>query len=714
MKRERLRIHRSEEERDPETFSVLGKGKPNKPSLFDPPKTTEPAQHGVLNPKFGHSLENYSLLAPGQAEIDPSSWDSSLNPSIPGLDWQPAARAALQASQRAKLEATPNATTDAAANAALDSPSADTSLESSREATTDGTRPTPSEPMLELKEGQALTPEQAQFAARSLFVNADTFDSNTFGRNIVNGLTQLEITSRRKFTTDERSLILEGVISLCVSAPSRVHSLNVAVRDSKLAVTSHVHALLERKPPIGEDRLTFDAFLEQIAVRYAYLDGNDLEGLEHDEYQDVNDPNNPNNGKEVSEPAKVLRYFGFSAPRAVFGRWGMEMRVFTPTKNAKFKTSIVAFRGTEAVGFDPKKSRSYIDTAVGDMSPAGVGYSQYDQNEELIQRNVNHAAQSSPSGKAIFTGHSLGGALAQIAAVKQLDKSERIVTFMSPGIKREDVDQLDAYNKKHQKDGESVSSTHYRVEGDLVPGAGEAHTTGQIHAFDRFVKRPGDKDFSEPGLSGVAEAHVAFPLNSFLQGRDPKDLTPDQRVLAQAGASDPSEWQKPGTQAVTTASRSDGTDENTRPYLETMRQVLVRNARYLGVVPPDMAEATEKVFDQYASYYVLYEAIEGLAKREGLSYAAFLKESAKVLEQRESDIPKSLFDLAKELEIPDVEFDNSKPRDVTTSVLNMKSSAWAEMKKAGKVTAPDKKSLQDLRNQRERIWHSWNPGKSTK
>ncbi len=570
-------------------------------------------------------------------------------------------------------------------------------------------KPGPSEALLELKEGQSLTPKQAQDAAELLTTRITSFGTGNFGHDILSGLTQLEVTAKRKLSTDERSSILEGVITLCESAPSRVHSLSVAVRNSKTSVTAHVHALLERKPPITEAQLTFDAFLEQVAVRYAYLDGNDLEGLEEDAYQDVNDPKNPNNGKQVSEPAQVLRHFGFTAPRAVFGRWGMEMRVFYPTKNAKFKTSIVVFRGTEAVGFDPKKSRSYIDTAVGDMSAAGVGYSQYEQNEELIQRNVNHAAQSSPSSKAIFTGHSLGGALAQIAAIKQLDKSERIVTFMSPGIKREDVDKLDAYNKKHQKDGEGVSSTHYRVEGDLVPGAGEAHTTGQIHAFDRMVKRPGQKDFSEPGLSGIAEAHVNMPLNSFLQGRDPKELTPDQRVLMESGAGDPQEWQKPGTEVVATTARSESTDVNTRPYLETMRQVIVKMGSAVGDAPVigDVTAATEKVFDQYASYYVLYEAIEGLAKREGSSYATFLKESAKVLEQQEFEIPKSLFELVVELEIPEVESDHSR-------LASLKPSAWAELKKAGKVAAPSAKLTDDLRRKRERIWLSWNPGKSAK
>jgi hypothetical protein len=160
---------------------------------------------------------------------------------------------------------------------------------------------------------------------------------------------------------------------------------------------------------------------------------------------------------------------------------------------------------------------------------------------------------------------------------------------------------------------------------------------------------------------------------------------------------------------VATHSSTQSTFQNTRPYFETMRQVLVKMALATGDAPVigNVTGAIENVFDGYAAYYVLYEAIENLAKKEGSSYQAFLKESAKVLEQQEFEIPPSLFALAVQLEIPDVESDHSK-------LAVVKPSAWAEMKKAGKVTVPDKKLLQDLRDQRQRIWLSWNPEKSVK
>ncbi|MCV5755307.1 hypothetical protein OFN51_41550, partial [Escherichia coli] len=79
-----------------------------------------------------------------------------------------------------------------------------------------------------------------------------------------------------------------------------------------------------------------------------------------------------------------------------------------------------AFRGTEGVGLrvrdDPKtpqnEQESGLDTLVADFAYAEVGYSQYRQNRELIRRNLEAAARR---GRLILTGHSLGGALAQIA-----------------------------------------------------------------------------------------------------------------------------------------------------------------------------------------------------------------------------------------------------------------------------------------------------------
>jgi hypothetical protein len=140
-----------------------------------------------------------------------------------------------------------------------------------------------------------------------------------------------------------------------------------------------------------------------------------------------------------------------------------------------------------------------------------------------------------------------------------------------------------------------------------------------------------------------------------------------------------------------------------------LRQVMVNLALATGPAPiiGNVTGALENVFDQYASYYVLYEAIEGLAKKESSSYQAFLKESAKVLEQKEFKIPQSLFELAAELGIPDVESDHSK-------LATVKPSAWADMKKAGKVNPPNAELKDNLRDQLERIWLSWNPGKPTK
>jgi pimeloyl-ACP methyl ester carboxylesterase len=145
---------------------------------------------------------------------------------------------------------------------------------------------------------------------------------------------------------------------------------------------------------------------------------------------------------------------------------GLQVAAFAPCDEMmqeglpKPERPVVAFRGTEP----QREGLQDIGTDFGD---AGVGYSQFEPNEAEI------AALMGSVGGCDVVGHSLGGALAQLAACRIGGVSE-IVTFQSPGIDEDDLALLE----------EGVESTHYRVKGDVVDDAGEGHTEGEVVELD--------------------------------------------------------------------------------------------------------------------------------------------------------------------------------------------------------------------------------------
>jgi pimeloyl-ACP methyl ester carboxylesterase len=143
---------------------------------------------------------------------------------------------------------------------------------------------------------------------------------------------------------------------------------------------------------------------------------------------------------------------------------------------------VVSFRGTD-------NKRGVAD----DMNRHGVGSYQFASNQTKIA-----ALLAKAGGKAIVTGHSLGGALAQIAGARFAGSVSRIVTFQAPAIDGDDVDRLREHNQKAAPQ-DRVTSTHHRAEGDLVHLAGEKLTDGDVFTYESVgVGNPMD--------------HTQFPL----------------------------------------------------------------------------------------------------------------------------------------------------------------------------------------------------------
>lgn len=281
--------------------------------------------------------------------------------------------------------------------------------------------------------------------------------------------------------------------------------------------------------------LSFDAFVEQLAISAAYSNEADLSDAKQ--------------AKSTSSTGKFLAEMGYRAGQTIHGRWGFQMRVFTPDKTGKvkpkFTQTVVAFRGTESVSppwatpnraqADTKAVESVRDTVVGDMNALGPGYGQYRPNRDLVRVQLKHAVQK---GRVVSTGHSLGGALAQIVGADNPEFVDTVVSFAAPGIDKDDVKRLREWNGRHE--GQEVTARHYRASGDIVPGSGEARLDGQIFTFDRYVTtRERGAEVFRTANGGVGQAaHNAFVLRDFLARVPAKDLDEVGQAVVQYGGVD--------------------------------------------------------------------------------------------------------------------------------------------------------------------------------
>ena len=121
--------------------------------------------------------------------------------------------------------------------------------------------------------------------------------------------------------------------------------------------------------------------------------------------------------------------------------------------------TVIAFRG----------STDAIDWA-DDVSPEGVGAMHFAAHKAEIAAALARYAKNGPPD---VTGHSLGGALAQMAAT--VGPVNRVVTFQAPGISPE----MAALVPK------DVQTTNHRAAGDPVAWAGAEHLEGDDYIYNQ-------------------------------------------------------------------------------------------------------------------------------------------------------------------------------------------------------------------------------------
>ncbi|MFT4979738.1 MAG: pimeloyl-ACP methyl ester carboxylesterase [Myxococcota bacterium] len=191
----------------------------------------------------------------------------------------------------------------------------------------------------------------------------------------------------------------------------------------------------------------------------------------------------------------MLEAWGYGEPEIITGRAGLSMTLFPLADGPAPQTAegprrpVLVFRGTEP---------TELSDLLTDTDPAGVGSAQFQQNELLI---LDAMRDLSEQGKVDLAGHSLGGALAQIAACAYPELVGRVVGFQSPGIPSSIAHSVGAHNANsdHQ-----ITASYHLVDGDLVDNAGRARLPGTTYIHDNGSGNPYSAHTSLMLASGAA------------------------------------------------------------------------------------------------------------------------------------------------------------------------------------------------------------------
>ncbi|PTA66480.1 hypothetical protein C8263_17750 [Deinococcus arcticus] len=469
-------------------------------------------------------------------------------------------------------------------------------------------------------------------------------------------------------------------------------------------------------PPVNEETLTLDAFLEQIAVGLVYSNQSAAE-MNADTLDE----------RRHSNPAALLSHFGYTAGPLILGRWGLQMRVFTPKAKGRWQTPIVAFRGTEGVQFDVQGKAAAakakadggsmqaqaaarrggiegtVDTVIGDASPTQIGWLQVQPNQDLIEANLARV-----KGKAISTGHSLGGAIAQLVPALYPAEFDQVVTFQAANIDKAMVDKMRAYNGgKGQAD--PVTARHYRIDGDVVPTAGEKPLDGQIYYFDRVSRDKGSgKPFTNDAAMNASAGHVTPMLSTYLRGQ--RTLSPDLQEIVDNGLKDEATLSaKPGQkvqEVKTVFGGSYATAQDPRIVTEGNRKLATGK---LHLVPG--TDPFEEVVYANIAYNTLLSHIENLAADRSIKTFEQFKTRAEPLLSGTAPLPLDPDDvtLSKVLNMDHTETDyEARPIVGYPGTMPAFPAKYAPIKSYfdnGVPISPDVRV--QVRSQLEIIWRAW-------
>jgi pimeloyl-ACP methyl ester carboxylesterase len=280
--------------------------------------------------------------------------------------------------------------------------------------------------------------------------------------------------------------------------------------------------IVARTPESGDagsrEELRRQSMLEMAAHVLAY-ENQDAKGNWTPQADPLQDPEGYLQEQQRHQFAvETMTRAGYSIGETQHGRGGFAMRTFTSADPTRDLAPIAAFRGTED-----------SDDVVADLDPDGIGMRQYDTNQDFIAEQLAGLRAGSQHDVTV-TGHSLGGALAQMAAARHGDIVGDVSTFQAARVTSEDAAMFDAANERRIAAGQApITSTHNRVDADIVHRAGEDMTRGNVNTYGIMSGLSGAsdimRDVAESGLFGVAgllgargqraaEAHTSFPVTA--------------------------------------------------------------------------------------------------------------------------------------------------------------------------------------------------------
>lgn len=202
--------------------------------------------------------------------------------------------------------------------------------------------------------------------------------------------------------------------------------------------------------------------------------------------------------------------WGFQSVKTYAGARGFQFQVYTPKERAKEGglLPVVSFRGTASSG-------GIISDVVGELVPlVSIGSTQF------YERTNRAMADNALSGLGVFdvTGHSLGGALAQLAAIEYMGQVQRCVTFQSPGLSSTALNQYRSVREEmlaadqDPDDPEQLVEFTHHFESDDVVDLGGSHHLGSGEEGTTFNRHfLGGSDASELTYRTV-QAHLNFML----------------------------------------------------------------------------------------------------------------------------------------------------------------------------------------------------------
>ncbi|NGZ60813.1 MAG: hypothetical protein CV081_09985, partial [Nitrospira sp. LK265] len=174
---------------------------------------------------------------------------------------------------------------------------------------------------------------------------------------------------------------------------------------------------------------------------------------------------------------------------------GFHAVVFKNSANAY----IVAFTGTE-----PNFQDAHSDL--------NLGWTQWDRNHEAIFDLLRTAKLNDELTSVAFTGHSLGGVLAQYAAYEYAEEEDpasfTLTTFNALGGVQGLQQNLGTANYDSERLA-GVEVNHFRAAGDMVSRLGEGHVGGNVRVID----------FSAPDFIAAHRLETSFlnPTNAGYQ-----------------------------------------------------------------------------------------------------------------------------------------------------------------------------------------------------